>query len=255
MQEILTDTFSGFIGEFTLTEYKADGSSEILVQDRNMIVNRSKQSLAQMLAGARMGTDGTYRLQPINRFELGSGSHTGLTALSPSAERTVLRAKENYSGNTATTPSAQIYRIDFDPFQTGVANTGGPNGTTLTTITGTYVKEYDNDILFGGSNNTPISTGVDPCIMKTAYGQTTDATGTYINSITYEITIPEARANQNATAFTTTNPVYYSEAGLFVRKGDLSSTYSTFDMFAMKTFPPRPKSTDSRWVVSWKIIF
>jgi len=251
--DILTDTFSGFVGEFTLTEYR-NGTSEILVQDKNMIVNRSKQSLAQMLAGAKMGEVGNvYNIQPINRFELGSGSHTGLTVIAPDAFAVNLKAKTNYSGGVTTQANAQIYRIDFDPFQTGVANTGGPNGTTLTQVTGAHVKEYDNAIMFAGVNNTPISTGAAPSLVKLAYGTTTDASGTYNNSITYEITLPEERANQT---FTVTAPVYYSEAGLFIRKGDLDSTYGApVDMFAMKTFPPRPKASDSRWVVTWKIIF
>lgn len=255
MTEILTDSMYGFIGEFTLTE-TINGKSEIIVQEKNMIVNRSKQSLAQMLAGAKMAELGNvYNIQPINRFELGSGSHSGLTKLDPDATYNQLRARTNYAGNTVTTPSAQIYRIDFDPFQTGVANTGGPNGTTLTQINGAYVKEFDNNILFGGTNNIPISTGVYPSVVKMAYGEATDATGTYKNAILYEITIPEERANQDAVAFSTTNPVYYSEAGLFVRKGDLDTTYCSFDMFAMKTFPPRPKASDAKWTISWKIIF
>lgn len=256
--DILLDSLSPLVGEFTLTEVK-NGKSEILVQEHNMIMNRAKQSLAEMLAGAKMGEVGNaYNIQPINRFELGSGSHSGLVKIDPVATLTKLRALTNHTNVGATTVDAdkQVYRIDFDPFQTGVANTGGPNGTTLTQVTGTYVKEFDNSILFGASRTpTALSTGSNPSIVKIAFETSTDASGVYKSSIVYEITIPELRANQASGTYSPTNPVYYSEAGLFIRKGDLDTTLCNFDAFAIKTFPPRPKASDSKWVISWKIIF
>lgn len=64
--DILLDSLSPLVGEFTLTEVK-NGKSEILVQEHNMIMNRAKQSLAEMLAGAKMGEVGNaYNIQPIN---------------------------------------------------------------------------------------------------------------------------------------------------------------------------------------------
>lgn len=252
--EILKDHMTSFQGHFTLTEVK-NGKSEVLVDEKNMIMNRAKESLAEMLAGAKMGEVGNaYNIQPINRFELGSGSHTNLTKIDPVATLTVLRARTNQTTGTSTAANAQLYRLDFDPFVTGVANTGGPNGTTSTQITASAIKEYDNTVTFNGTGATALSVSTDPCIIKMNFETTTDSSGTYKNAIVYEITIPEARANQSAT-FSTTNPVYYSEAGLFIRKGDLDTTLSDFDAFAIKTFPPRPKANDSKWVVTWKIIF
>jgi len=255
--DILIDTLSPMMGEFTLTEYRA-GKSEILVHEKNMIMNRAKQSLAEMLAGAKMGEVGNaYAIQPICRFELGSGSHTGLVKIDPVATMTTLRAWYNQQqvGALTTDANNQLYRIDFDPFQTGVANTGGPNGTTLTAVTAAAVKEYDNSKLFlaSGTPTALVTTG-DPCIVKVAYENATDASGTYKTAIVYEITIPEARANQSGT-FSVTNPVYYSEAALMIRKGDLDTTLSGVDPFAIKSFPPRPKASDSKWLISWKITF
>lgn len=256
--EILIDTMSPMMGVFTLTEYKGE-KAEVLIQEKNMIMNRAKQTLAEMLAGAKMGEVGNvYNIQPINRFELGSGSHSGLVKIDPVNTLTKLRAQSNQSLGGATTTDAgdQLYRIDFDPFQTGVTNIGGPNGTTLTAVTAANVKEFDNSVLFGASGTpTALNVSTDPCIVKIAYGTATDASGTYKTSITYEITIPEARANQASGTYSPTNPVYYSEAGLFVRKGDLDTTLCTSDAFAIKTFPPRPKASDSKWVISWSIIF
>lgn len=256
--EFLIDNLTSFRGEFTLTEIK-NGKSEIVVQEHNMIMNRAKESLAEILAGARMGeVGGAYRIQPINRFELGSGSHIGLTKIDPVNTLVRLRAVDKQlDGGTSTDADNQLYRIDFDPFTTGVANIGGPNGTTLTQVTQSAVKEFDNSILFGASG-TPaaLDTSADPCLVKFKFEETTDASGTYKNAILYEITIPELRANQSTpTPFSTTNPVYYSEAALSIRKGDLDTTVCDFDVFAIKTFPPRPKASDSKWVITWKIIF
>lgn len=256
--DILLDNLTPFVGEFTLTEYK-NGSSEILVQEKNMIMNRAKQSLAEMLSGAKMGEVGNaYNIQPINRFELGSGSHTGLVKIDPVNTLTKLRALTNQAlgGALTTDNDKQLYRIDFDPFQTGVTNFGGPNGTTLTTINNAAIKEFDNSNIFKASGTpTPLVTGADPSVVKIAFETATDASGTYKTALLYEITIPELRANQASGTFNPTNPVYYSEAGLFVRKGDLDTTLCNYDVFAIKTFPPRPKASDSKWVISWKIIF
>ena len=104
--DILLDNLTSFVGEFTLTEYK-NGSSEILVQEKNMIMNRAKQSLAEMLSGAKMGEVGNaYSVQPINRFELGSGSHTGLVKIDPVNTLTKLRALTNQALGGALTTDA-----------------------------------------------------------------------------------------------------------------------------------------------------
>lgn len=259
--EVFEDKFQQMRGEFTLKEIK-NGKEEVIVQDHNMIVNFAKQSLAEILSGARMGEVGSvYDIQPINRFELGSGSHSGLTKIDPEAYLTSLRAKTNLETGADSDADAQVYRIDFNPYFNDGSNqgtTGEVNDGTLTLLDNSYIKEYDSEIIKAGTN-TPISAVDNPSEVRLMIESVanTGGTGTYKNSITYEVTLPEERANQNSTDFVIdVNPVYYSEAGLFIRKGDLDNHINSIpDMFAMKTFPPRPKAEDTKWVITWKIIF
>ena len=274
--EILKDTVSPLRGEFTLTEVR-DGVSTVLVHDNNLIVNRAKESLAEMLSGLKNGElSDVYDIQPINRFELGSGSHTALTANPPSSEMNALRARLNQAGGLGSNNATnQLWRIDFKPSEESDVTNGGA-GSTASPAFIDNLKEYDNRHLYGDNaygNTTPIMnvTTLDTDVqLSIEYGISTDtnsvqdtsASTTYKNSITYEITIPAGKANQDAIAgartssvFDTENPVYYSEAGLFIRKGDLDTTFSNHSAFAIKTFPPRPKATDSKWVVKWTIIF
>mgnify|MGYP006883075306 FL=1 len=271
--EILKDTYSPMRGEFTLTEVK-DGKETVLVHDNNMIMNRAKESLAEMLSGLKSGeVGGVYDIQPINRFELGSGSHTNLTANAPTADLNELRARTNQlggaavqdgNGNAFNNDNNQVFRIDFDPSgESDEAQGGAGNVGTPAVIDN--LMEYDNSNLFGDNNTTTLDTNVnsnsDDVQLTLEYGTANDGSD-YKNSITYEFTIPANKANQDTvigarsvSLFDTEDPVYYSEAGLFVRKGDLDTTFSDHDAFAIKTFPPRPKATDSKWVVKWTIIF
>jgi len=246
----ITDTGIILEGAFKLEEIK-DGVSTILHEDHNLIVNRAKKSMAELMAGSlRAKYNGVYIPSNINRFGIGSGAHTGTSITStPVVENNELFAATKRAGGDLT---QQEYYIDFWPKGQAIGSSWAQDGVI------TDINEYDTSAVIGGSFN-PSSklTLTTPSTVDLVYNTTTDTTGTFINGLTYTFTIPQNNANQDPATFDATNPVYYSEAGLFVRKGDLQITTgnaaTSTDLFALKTFPPRPKSVNSKWVITWAI--
>lgn len=234
------DRLKGFVGEFTLTEIK-HGESKILFKDKNLIVNRAKQSMAQAITINPLAEHGgSYTVGGISRFMLGTGAHTGLSVTeTASVDQNELFAKTKRDGGDS---SQDAYIIDFIP-----------NGESVSTI-----EEYDSAIIWGGSgvNHTNKLSLTTPSSVTISYDTNSDSSGTFIEGITYTYTIPEGNANQDGSPL---NPIYYSEAGLFIRKGQLDASTgdaaASTDMFATKLFPPKPKDNESSWVISWKILF
>jgi len=247
----MTMTDSGIIleGAFKLEEIK-NGKRITLHEDHNLIVNRAKESMAELMAGStRAKYGGAYVQSNINRFGIGTGANNGTTVTeTPVVQDNTLFAVTKHANDS----TQQVYYIDFWP-------KGQSSGSTFAYDASiSDINEYDSPIIFGGSfnpsNKLSLST---PSTISLVYNTSSDATGTYTNGLTYTITLPESNANQDPGTYSNTNPVYYSEAGLFVRKGDLQATSGDAaldtDLFALKTFPPRPKSTNSKWVITWAI--
>jgi len=244
---IILDNISNMRGEFTLIEEK-NGEKNIIVEDHNLIVNNAKESMAEVLAGGSTAEEGGVSFKaPISRFELGTGANSGTSvSKTPTAGMNELYAKTARDGGDTT---QEIYCIDFMPAGEGVV----PNSK---------IYEYDSDVFWNdagtGTYSGPanyankIDTSSGPSTVSVSYVNTSG----YIEGIEFTIVLPEVRGNQNGSP---SAPIYYSEAGLFVRKGDLDTTSGeaalNTDMFAMKTFPPKPKDSNSKWTIRWKILW
>jgi len=177
-----------FVGHFAIKVFKKDGSIEEY-EDKNLIMDRARQNMAQLVGGVTNGSDRT-KGEPINKFVLGTEGHVGDNILD------YKKVGSNGFDSTRTNLFSQadnleFYTLTFDP-------TGG---STKTNINATGV-------------NSKISGNETGCtVTRTVSAQT----------CTYVITIPDVNANA---ASSDTSIIAYTEAALYA--GDDIFSMKTF---------------------------
>ena len=166
-----------FVGHFAIKAFKKDGSIEEY-EDKNLIMDRARQNMAQLVGGVITGGD-TIEGQPINKFVLGTKGHVGDNILD------YKKVGSNGFDSTRTNlfaqaENAEFYTLSFDP-----------KGASTKT-----------NIAASGINNKISGTESGCTINRTVSAQT----------CTYVITIPDANGNA---ASSTTSVIAYTEAALY----------------------------------------
>ena len=204
----------GCVGHFSIKTFSDDGSVETY-EDKNLIMNLARESMAMSIGGPTTGAD---KATPITEFRLGTRGHLGSDILdnvqvgADGADGTKFDADRAYMFSEKPGNVDYAYQMTFDP--TGATDVTRVIGGKLMSNTTTSVTD--------SSGNS---------IQRVVSGRT----------ITYTITIPAQNANppQNDP-----KPVIaYTEACL------IAGT----KMFSMKTFPARVKENTVKFEITWSI--
>ena len=179
-----------FVGHFAIKVFKKDGSIEEY-QDKNLIMDRARQNMAQLVGGVVNGGD-KVEGQPINKFVLGNEGHVGDNILDYKkvgsngfdSTRTSLFSEEGDD-------NSEYYTLTFDP----------KGGSTKANIKATGVNSNKDG-------------NEDGCTLKRTVSAQT---------CTYVITIPDACANNSSGD---TSVIAYTEAALYA--GDDIFSMKTF---------------------------
>jgi hypothetical protein len=178
---MLSDTIK-FIGDFSISEYNAEGELLSSYSDKNLIMDAARKNMAELIAGLANG-------KVINRFMLGTRGHVGTDLLVPKVvggaytEGNFDSARLKLYSELAPAGTPYWY-VDFTP------NPLGGNATTSN--------------VFNSVNGSETLTDVNVAINVSG------------KETTYTVTVPVTSANNPA------GPVAYTEAGLVsVSGGDV----------------------------------
>lgn len=120
----MKDNIKAFKGHFKLEEISKDGSSRVIVDDKNLIVNNASEMMAKIVGGYYHSSTAP----DIDKFLLGAGGHN------PSNP---LQIRAGWPDPTVTELYDSEYEISFTP----------PNGTGESSlIIDTSTPESGNDV-------------------------------------------------------------------------------------------------------------